>query len=182
MKNKKIKQKTIKDTKTKKHTFMKGIVKKIKDKFLPSKTYLIEMLHTNGTVSHSIISSQIHKFNYGGSVYLIDEDRKIYCNTTKQYMLRYHEGFAIPFSIEVTSQGLKKGLREHDNYAEDLKEVSTSFNPYVLKDILKFEYAKGVIQGAEVSEFIKRSFILLIIILVLGLVHLALAAYKGGWI
>lgn len=150
----------------------------LKDKYRPTQTILVEMLHTNGTVSHYVISSKIHKFNWNNMVYIIDEERKEYCTTSKMFILRYHEGFVLPFSLEVSAIEMKSNLP--DDTA--INEIATSFNPYVLKDVLKFEYAKGVIQGAEVSEFIKRGFIMAIITLVAVMAHFIAAAYKGGWI
>jgi len=159
--------------------FMKGWKNKLRERFKPSRTMLIEMSHANGTISHFTLSTNIHKFQWNNMAYIVDEDRKLYANTSKVYMLRYHEGFALPYEIEITASKFKKAL-PLDN--PDIKEISTSYNPFVLKDILKFEYAKGVIQGAEVHEFIKKSFLLLIIIGAIQIAHLALAAYKGGWI
>ena len=74
-------------------------------------------------------------------------------------MLRYHEGFALPYDVKTSGNSLRKGVIEHQD--PDLMQIETSFNPYVLKEVLKFEYAKGVIQGAEISETMKRTYILI---------------------
>lgn len=158
-------------------SFRKKWRHRLKDRMFPSKTSLIEMKHINGTLSHFFIKTKVHKFKLQGKIYIIDEDRKIYCNTSQTYMYRYHEGFSVPYEITVTSQDLKKAIPEE----ESIQEIRTSFNPYLLKDVLKFEYARGVIQGAEVHEFIKRSLLVGIITLVAVIVHLIIAAYKGGW-
>lgn len=168
--------------------FTNGWKQKLIDRIHPNRTILIEMLHMNGTVSHYYITSQKHKFSLKGCAYVVDEERKLYCNTSRAYMYRYHEGFSIPFSIDVTADEMKKGLKSAENYDGDadgkggIKEIQTSFNPSVLKEILKFEYAKGVIQGAEIHDFIKKGLIVGIVTLISVLIHLALSAYKGGWI
>ncbi len=148
---------------------------KFLDKFRSTKPFLIEMKFYNGSKSHFVIPVKGHKFEFGGNAYIIDEEMKVFCNTSKMYMLHYHEGFAMPYLNDVSASQLKGGL------GEAYKEITTSFNPSVLKDILKFEYAKGVIQGAEVHEFIKRSFIISVIILVAVLAHGIVNGYFSGW-
>lgn len=159
--------------------FKTGWKRRLKDKFRPSKTMLIEMTHMNGTCSHFFLITKVHKFNLSDRSYIVDEERKIYSNTSKIYMLRYHEGFAMPYDVNITSVEMKKAL---ESQSEEIQEIKTSYNPSLLKDVLKFEYAKGVIQGAEVHEFIKRSLLIGIVTLIAVLIHLAIAAYKGGWI
>ena len=162
----------------KEKNFMTGLKNRFYEKFKSANIMLMEMYHTNGTISHFIIATKVHKFEHRGMAYVIDEEKKVYCNSTKMYMLRYHEGFALPFSIDISAQKMKKASKG----IQDLDEIATSFNPYVLKDVLKFEYAKGVIQGAEVSEFIKRSFFISIVTLLAVLIHLIVNAYKMGWV
>lgn len=159
-----------------KHRKVRNFKTKIMERIKPKAVMMIEMYHHNGSVSHLVILTKQHKFNYGGSSYVIDEDTKIWNNSAKMYMLRYHEGFALPFNVEVSANVFKKNLPNH------VEDVSTSYNPVVLKEVLKFEYAKGVIQGAEVHEFIKRSFIIIILTLGAVLLHFAVNAYKSGWI
>ena len=175
-KPKKVEKEKIENLKPK--NFKKGFRKALKDRLFSQRTYLIEMNYMNGTCSHHFLKTQAHKFNLDKKTYLIDEERKIYSNTTKVYMLRYHEGFALPYSAEISSMELKKAL---EGKGEDIKEITTSYNPSLLKDVLKFEYAKGVIQGAEVHAFIKRSLLIGIITFIAVIVHLAIAAYKSGW-
>ena len=160
-------------------SFRKGWRNKLKDRFAGRRTVLVEMTHTNGTISNYYIKSKIHKFKWGGGEYIIDEEQKVYNNTSQTYMYRFHEGFAAPYAITVSSTSMKESLQDQP---AEIKEIATSFNPSVLKDILKFEYAKGVIQGAEIHEFIKKGLIISAITLLAVLIHLGVSAYKGGWI
>lgn len=171
-----IKNKAEADKLPKNKTFSRSLKARFLDKFFPSKTFLVEMNHANGTKSHMIIKGQTHKFSYKDCSYVIDEAVKTYCNTSKIYMLQYHEGFVMPFSTRIESQELKKGI------PTDCADIVTSYNPVVLKEVLKFEYAKGVIQGAEVHDFIRKSFIMLIITLVAVITHFAVNAFKSGWV
>ena len=170
----------VKDTKRKPLNMIKGIKNKILDRFKPSSTILVEMEHFNGTVSQFMLSAKGHKFYYNKKAYIIDEERRKYCVTSKLYKYQYHEGYALPFNHTLTAGELKKGTDDLND--KEIDAVSTSYNPYVLVDVLKFEYAKGVIQGASMSEFLKRLFIISIIIMVLTLAHLLLNAVKSGWI
>ena len=159
-------------------SFVRSIKSRLQEKFKANKNILIEMNYANGTIGYHLVTAQTHKFNFKGKSYIIDEDRKTFCTTSKMYLLRYHEGFSLPYEVVITSQQLKKSIKDN----QEVKEITTSFNPSVLKDVLKFEYAKGVIQGAEIHEFIKRSFVVSIIILLAVIIHLGLNAYKSGWI
>jgi len=151
---------------------------KMLKRFKPASLFLIEFTHYNGSIGDYVISTNAHKFSFGKYVYIIDEKRKIYNNTAKMNMLRYHEGFALPYDVSITSKDM------HKNIPDDpmLSEIATSFNPYVLVDVLKMEYTKGVIQGAEVHDFIKRGMIIALIGALISLGHLMLNAFKSGWI
>jgi hypothetical protein len=160
-------------------------IKKIKahwvDKLRPSSTYLIEMYYSNGTISHLTVSTNGTYFKYNKRSYVIDEERKIYNNSTRLYMLRYHENFALPFSTQISSSELKGMIPDEFSHTKSDFNIRTSFNPSVLIDVLKGEYTKGVIKGAEISQYIKRSFLLMIIVLIAVLLHFLVAAYKMGW-
>ena len=148
------------------------------DKFFPSKTLLVEMYHVNGTVSHFILKTGINKFSYKGNGYVIDEERKVYNNSSKLYMMRYHESFVMPFSVNINGQEMKdKVLNSED---ANLIQVSTSFNPYVLPGVLKGEYAKGVIQGAEVSDMLKKVFWITAGALISSLIAAGMGAKAAG--
>lgn len=184
-KNKKVKKvEIVENSKFKEKEFKLSLIDRVKVNWLNrgKDVILIEMLHLNGSVSNFLIVKNDHKFVYKNKIYIVDEDRKVWSNTTKYYMFRYHEGFALPYTNEVSSQTLKKGVRDHSEYTDSLSQIETSFNPFVLKDVLKFEYAKGVIQGAEVSEMLKRAYFLIIISILLAAAHLAVNAIKSGWI
>lgn len=144
------------------------------NRVLRKRRILAEITFYNGSVSHVILPMSQHKFKYRGSTYIVDEERRVWSNSKKMFLLRYHEGFAMPYQIELSVNKMKKGVEE--------LEISTAFNPNVLTEILKFEYAKGVIQGAEVHAYIKKSFIIIIITLLIGALHLGLNAFKNGWI
>lgn len=170
-----------KDTKVKVKRFNLGFLNRMREKWLKRYTdnIMIEMHHLNGSISNIVLLKDKHKFIYGGNAYIIDEDRKIWNNSSRTYMLRYHEGFALPFEIQISGNTLKKSVRGNND--NKISQIETSFNPYVLRDVLKFEYAKGVIQGAEVSEMIKRAYFLIIITLCGVLAHLIINAVKSGW-
>ena len=155
---------------------LKNVFGKFKDRFFPTKTILIEVKHYNGTISNFTIKTDKHKFTYNDCVYIIDEDMKTFCNTSKMYLLRFHEGFALPYKVSVNASEFKKNL------PDDYLEISTSYNPWLLKDVLKFEYAKGVIQGGQLPELVKRTFIVGVINLFVILAFFATAAFKLGWV
>lgn len=138
------------------------------------KRVLIEMNYASGKVSFFTVVPNDMKFRFMGKEYAVDEGRGKFCSNLGMLMYRYHENFSMPVSWDVASDELLEGV-------EDL-EIRTSFNPAVLRDILKMEYTKGVIRGAEVSEMIKRAFILSILTFALVGVFFAVSAYKGGWI
>ena len=166
----------------KEKSFLKGFKNKMKDKFSPQSTFFIEMHHYNGTCSDFILKTQGHKFKYKGKVYIIDEEKKTFSNSTRLYKLRYHEGFCMPFSVVVSAQEMKEGIENLSHSDPEIDSVKTSYNPYILPDILKMEYAKGVIQGAAVSEIIKKLLILTVIILIELTAFFGATAYLSGWL
>jgi len=173
---KKVKQEIVHDSKIEKKDFFKSLKAKFYKKTDPTSIILVEMTHNNGTITHFIVKVKSMQFTYKKCAYIIDEERKQYCTSTQSYMYRFNEGFAVPYSVELTSAEM------HKNLTAEVQEVSTSFNPSVLKEVLKFEYAKGVIQGAEVHDFLRKAFLVNIIILITVIIHFLLHAYMSKWI
>lgn len=169
-----------KDNKTK-DIHHKGFFDKLKDKMAPSQTFLVEMNFQNGTCGYFVVKAKHAKFIWKKQTYVIDEERKKFCNTSKLYMLRYNEGFAIPFQTSVTAADMKAELPPEYTDPSSQMYIKTSFDPALLTDVLKAEYAKGVIAGAEISVYIKRMFILTIITIVIVSLHLIANAYKSKW-
>lgn len=141
-----------------------------------SRKILVEMNLAQGGVLHFIAYVKGRSFLWRGSTYVVDESAGKYNFNQRMFMHRYHEHFALPVQWSVSAEELV------DAAGEQAADIRTSFNPGVLRDVLKFEYAKAVIRGAEVSAMIKRVFFLAIIIAAAVLLHFGVAAYKGGWI
>ena len=169
--------------KEKQKTFMKRFsIRRIKDMFAPHRTVLVEMNFSNGTVSHYTTKTIRGYIKVKGGVYVVDESVMKYNNTSKLYMLRYHEGFAMPLSWELDAHDLKTRIPDEMFESAGQYHVITSFNPYVLIDVIKGEYTKGVLAGAEVSVILKRSFFLIIIVGAISMIHFIVHIYKAGWI
>jgi len=173
MKKKKIKKEE-KPIKAKNKNLMRNIKARILDKFKPQQTYLIEMNYANGTISHFPVLSKHQKFKLGANTYIIDEDRKVYVNSSKIYMLRYHEHFTMPYDVEVNSQDMRK------HASSNSPQIATSFNPSVLTEVLKGEYVKGVIQSAEGNNT-KQLLMLILLAIIISAAHFLLNASKSGW-
>ena len=47
---------------------------------------------------------------------------------------------------------------------------------------MKFEYARGVIQGAEIHDYLKKTFFMTIITVVVVVMSLGITAYMSGWV
>jgi len=145
-------------------------------KFRKRQRFLVEMHYANGSVQYFIVSYLDRRFMLKGRVYVIDEDVKEWCVNLRLFKLVYHEDFTLPYRSDVSADELMGGVGEGN------RDIRTSFSPSVLRDVLKFEYVKGVIRGAEVSQLVKRIFIAVIVVLLAVLAHLFINAYKSGWI
>lgn len=169
-----VSKKSDKGIKTKK--FGTSLKYRFKRRFKSKDLILVEFTFKNGTVDHYIITRDHHKFKLFGNTYIIDEQQKVWNNGSKLFMFRYHEGYALPYYNKVTGDTL---IAES---GRTLPEISTSFNPNVLTGVLKMEYVKGVIQGGELIETVKRIMFVGIITLIIVAVQLVVTAQTQGWV
>jgi len=168
IKKKKVKVEIVKETSD--TPLNKGIINKIKDRLFPTKTYLVHMIHSNGTESHFTIKARDNgTFKKGNNTYIVDDNYKTYISTSRMYMLTYHEAFNLPIRISVDCTEMKKQGKAV------APEISTSFNPFLLEDIIVANYAKGVAQsGASFQEAIKTLMILIVLSVAANVVVIAM--------
>jgi len=135
--------------------------KKIKSwidlKTRPQKCFLIEMTHFSGDVAHYITPESTKKFKIGINTYVIDTTCIQHNITSKLPMLRFHEGFALPFKVIVDIEQM------HDKASNEAPKTQMSYYPDVLTGVIKSEYVKGVIAGGEVAPMLKKIFIVSLI-------------------
>jgi len=119
----------------------------------PQRCFLIEMIHFSGAIGHYITPETTKKFKIGQNTYIVDTSCTQPNITSKLPMLRYHEGFALPYTLKVDIEQM------HDKAAMESPKTQMSYYPDVLTGVIKSEYVKGVIAGGEVTPMLKKIFI-----------------------
>ena len=135
----------------------------------------IEMNYANGSIKEFVVVTKGRIFRHGGMPYVIDGMSYRWHVGMKLPHYRYMQGFAMPIQWTVNEKKLQ------DAVPEGYLDITSCFNPSVLKEVLKFEMAKAVLKGAEIAEVIKRAFIISFIILLVAIVHFVVEGAKSGW-
>jgi len=141
------------------HTFRtwKKFISWLSLKTKPQKCFLIEMTHFSGGTGHYITPESTKKFKIGNNTYIIDTSCISPNITSKLSMLRYHEGFALPYKLSIDIEQM------HDRATQEAPKTQMSYYPDVLTGVIKSEYVKGVIAGGEVAPMLKKIFIVSLI-------------------
>lgn len=130
---------------------------------------MVEMKHHNGSVRHFLVKPKGNQFQYLGNLYVIDEDAREYDISSGCFMLRYHEGCALPYRLDIKKTDLGTA------------EAEVSIDPSLLADVVKGKYLQVLLRSAELDAYFRKAFILIIICLAVSLAHFVAVAYKGGW-
>ena len=163
---------TIKDHKVYTHQNWKS---KLKDKFFPHKTLLINMELRNGFHKTFVIATGKRHFRFMGGAYVIDGSLKYYNISAKMWCLDYHQDFSIPFRREFPLDEVKKAIE-----SSGISEVENSTNPVTLERFITAKIAEGVMKAGGIDAFFKQIKFMIIIILVACIGHLLLFMFKAG--
>lgn len=138
------------------------------------KKFLVEMTFSNGNVGFMVVNPIDRIWQYKGESYVVVESAAKWCGTARKAMLRYVEGYCLP--VELNPEALV--LR--DRAAAKAPDIKASFEPSVLREVLRFEYVKAMLRSQGAIIFI----IILVACfanLLLGGIHLYMDGKFGKW-
>lgn len=153
----------------------KGWYKKFKDNSDSRSTYLINMELRNGMSDLFIVFAKKDKFSYLGGNYIIDNDLKYYVASAKMYCLDYHQNCTIPIRRKIPFNDINKTI---DNLTG--LEIETALNPYTLNKFIESSVIEKVMQGHEMSEWMKRMMLILVITCLSSVIMLITFIIKSG--
>jgi len=128
---------------------IRGRIREWKDKHRTTKTMMINMELRNGTHCHFLIILERPYFVFEESVYVIDDDYKYYCTSSKIYMLDYHQDCSLPIRRKFSLNDILSGIKSND------LEINNSVNPSTLRRVLDSHIIQSAVKGAELGEWIK---------------------------
>jgi hypothetical protein len=151
------------------------IWKRIKLRFFPHKSILVNMELINGFHNSFVVFEKDGGFTYKGRNYIFDDDLKYYHLGAQLWALDYHENFSIPLKRKIPLTKIQKTLE-----STDITEVEYMTNPATLERFTISKIAEGVMKGQKIDEFFRQLRLLLIITMVASIIHLLLFAQKSG--
>lgn len=154
---------------------MKRFVVWFKDKYFPARSVLVNMELMNGMHKTWIVIENKGGFIYRGSKYILDSDVKYYNLNAKLYCYDFHEALSIPIKRVIPVKEIIQSVDE-----SSLTEVESALNPSTLQKFIESRIAEGVLKGQQIDDFIRQMRIIMIIILIVGLIHLALFVHGSG--
>lgn len=150
------------------------VLNRVKDKALwmrSPKKFLVEMTFSNKNVGYLVVKPQDRIWQYQGETYIIVESMAKWCGTAKKALLRYVEGYAMPYETDADA------VKMRDAAAAKAPDIKASFEPSVLREVLRFEYVKAMLRSQAAMIFV----FILIAVLLNVVLSVALLYYGGKY-
>lgn len=148
---------------------------KLKDKFWPDRSLLINMEMFTGNHTQFVIHTQDQEFNYAGGTYYIDTTLKYWVTNAKMYALDYHQGFSMPIQRIIRYDKVDQAIQ-----ASGLCEVEAATNPKNLEAFIKSKVIEQLMKAQEITEFFKSIKFMIIILLLLNAINFLLMLKNSG--
>jgi len=129
----------------------KGWYKKWKDNRDSTGTYLIDMELRNGMHDIFVTFSKKDSFKYKNGLYVIDNDLKYYVDSAKLWCLSYHQNCTLPIKRKIPFNDISKVVENLNGL-----EIESAINPYTLEKFVESQVIEKVMQGHEMSEWMKK--------------------------
>ncbi len=172
-KDKNTKFKKIDYSKKKSWFDFKGIVRELKFNKKTDNAFLVDMKHRNGSRSSMIMFPENNaSFVWNKRRYIIEEDKKFYDNTTRNWALHFHEDLSIPYELDIKVQKKKNEISSY--------EVSTAINPDNLETYMKSSFVEKIMRGEEMDALFKKIIVIATVSAVAGVITLFLVAKMSG--
>lgn len=148
------------------------VFNRIKDKAVwmrSPKKFLVEMTFSNKNIGYLVVKPTNRIWHYQGESYIIVESMAKWCGTAKKAMLRYVEGYAMPYQNAVDAVTMR------DKASAAAPDIKASFEPSVLREVLRFEYVKAMLRSQSAIIFV-----FILIVAALNLVLTGVLMYLSG--
>jgi len=132
----------------------------------------MELRNGNHRIFH--VKTNDKGFDYDGGHYLLDEQCKYYNIDLKDYMLDYHQDFALPIKRRMPINAVNKQFKNLEN------EIELTTNPSILKIFVTSQIAEAIMKGAEIDEFFKKIYLFLIVNTVMVAIILFIVVKGSG--
>lgn len=113
---------------------------RIKLKLNPSKTFVVTMMYSNGTIQTFVVKAKTETFEHNKRMYYLYYENSWTDLTLKKTHLFYWDDNPTPINRVVRKEGDQKFF---------------SVSPENIKPLLQMEYVKVLTQGEELNKFLK---------------------------
>ena len=138
---------------------------KVKLNLFPTKTFLISMHFSNGTMKQFVIYSNREIFEYKKRHYYLRYEDAWFDTTYKLYRLNYFDDYPYPIDRKVTkiTQSGDKSL--------------FTVSPENLKPLIEMEYVKALASAHQITQWLKLTLMMSVGSLIIGIIN-AIMIYK----
>lgn len=159
---------------------MKRIMNRIKEKYRPDKTVIVNIELTNGMFKSFIVVESDRGFKYKGGYYLFDEELKYYILDAKMFAYDYHEEYVLPVKRKIPMADIKKALNSKELKGTKLDTIEYASNPLTLERFIQSKVIEGIMRGQQLDEILRQIRLILIIVGTIAIIHFLLYAQKSG--
>jgi len=153
-----------------------GTVVKVKNKYFPERTFLINMQLRNGDHTQFVLNTKENFFDYLGGQYILDETLKYYVISARKYCFDFHQDFCLPVRRHIDVKQLNETME-----VSGMNDCGASSNPSTLSQSVKANIAEGIMKAQEIDEFFKSiKFIVIVTCIASVLTFLLLLQTSGA--
>jgi len=127
-----------------------GTVVKVKNRYFPERTFLINMELRNGDFTQFILNTKENFFDYLGGQYILDESMKYYIISAKKYAFDFHQDFSLPIRRHIDVKKINETME-----VSGIIDCGASTNPSTLSQFVKAKIAEGIMKAQEIDQFFK---------------------------
>ena len=118
----------------------------------PSLSFLVTIIHSNGTSKTFIVATDEETFTYGKRHYYLRFEDNVFDLSHGQYHLFYHEDHAVPLQVDVE-------MIEDPDAPKGKERAFWAVRPHNLKPVIDMEYVKAL-TAIELSKYIKLTLLI----------------------
>lgn len=146
-------------------------------KMYPDEMVLIDMELSNGDHTRFVANIGKGVFKRRNKSYIFDTNAKYYIHSEKMNGIDYHENFVLPIKRKIPYKKMQDNMQLQ---GKQPVEVEYATNPQTLQKFLDSNIMEAIMQGQQITVWMKQIRMFVIIGMIIGAVHLLIFAIKTG--
>lgn len=145
------------------------------NKYNPSRIILINMELNNGFHKTFLVKEKENGFIFNKKQFVLDSDQKYYNIDARMWGYDFHENYVLPVKRKIPVKDIRDTMK-----SVDMAEIEYSTNPSTLEKFISSEIAKQVLKSAQLDEWLRKMFTMILFTLISAVGTLIYLLYSTG--